>query len=124
MKLLLDTHAALWFAQVDTRLTEHVRARIRDPDNVVLVSAVVVLEIAIKRSLGKLGAPVETIERLLDGGARSLPVSLEHAARVEHLPLHHRDPFDRLLLAQAQLESAVLISGDPAMRPYGVPILW
>jgi len=124
VRLLLDTHAVLWFVQIDARLPEKVRTLIRDATNDVLVSAVVVLEVAIKRSIGKLDAPGDTIERLLDGGARALPVTLEHAADVERLPLHHRDPFDRLLVVQAQAEGAMLVSGDPRMAAYGVPILW
>jgi PIN domain nuclease of toxin-antitoxin system len=74
--------------------------------------------------LGKLDAPGDFADTLMGGGALPLPVTLAHAAAVEHLPQHHRDPFDRLLVAQATLERAVLVSGDEALRPYGVPVLW
>lgn len=124
MKLLLDTHAALWFVEADERLSPAAREQMEAVVNEKLVSAVVVLEVAIKRSVGKLDVPAGLVQRLLDWGGSPLPVSLEHAAGVERLPLHHRNPFDRLLVAQAQVEGAVLVSGDPAMAAYGVPILW
>ena len=82
-------------------------------------------EVAIKRSLGKLEAPPDFRATLLGGGALPLPIDLEHAARVEALPLYHRDPFDRLLIAQAGLQGATLVTNDSAfLSPYGVPILW
>lgn len=89
-----------------------------------LLSAGVVWEIAIKRALGKLEAPVGVERTLLDAGASPLPVSLEHAAAVAHLPPHHRDPFDRLLVAQAQIEGAALVSRDNALRAYDAPVIW
>ena len=95
-----------------------------DETNRLLLSAVVVWEVAIKRSLGKLEAPPEFAAALIDGGAEPLAVTLEHAAAVEDLPWHHRDPFDRLLVAQATVEGAVLVSADPRLRPYGVPTVW
>ncbi len=89
-----------------------------------LLSAAVVWEVAIKRTLGKLEAPEDLAATLLGAGAIALPVSLEHAHAVAALPLHHRDPFDRMLVAQAQLERAVIVSRDEALRPYGVPLAW
>ncbi len=81
-------------------------------------------EISIKRSLGKLDAPAGLASALLDAGAHPLPVTIEHAAVVERLPWHHRDPFDRLLVAQASVELAALVSRDVALGAYGVTVLW
>ncbi len=89
-----------------------------------LLSAADVWEVTIKRSLGKLEAPTDLVATLLGGGALPLPVSLDHAEAVERLPDHHRDPFDRLLIAQATIEAAVLVSRDPVLEPYGIPIVW
>jgi len=124
VRLIMDTHAALWFVTSSRRLSERVRAQIRAGDNEVLLSAVVVWEVSVKRSLGKLDAPADLAGTLESRGARRLDVTLEHAAEVERLPWHHRDPFDRLLIAQAQVERAVLATTDGALAPYGVPILW
>lgn len=89
-----------------------------------LLSAVVVWEVALKRSLGKLQAPGDLAPALLGAGAVPLPVSLDHAAAVEQLPWQHRDPFDRLLVAQATVERAALLSRDAALGAYGVTVLW
>lgn len=83
-----------------------------------------VWEVAIKRSLGKLEAPAEFAATLLRAGAQPLPVSVDHAAAVADLPWHHRDPFDRVLVAQAAAERAALVSGDKALHPYGVTVVW
>lgn len=95
-----------------------------DDRNQLLLSAAVVWEVAIKRSLGKLQAPDGFAEAMLSGGAQRLAVTLEHAAAVERLPWHHRDPFDRMLVAQAGLERATLVTGDEAIAAYGVPVVW
>jgi len=124
LKLLLDTHAALWFLSGDERLSEAARRHLTDQSNRVLLSAAVVWEVAIKRSLGKLAVPREYLSLLLGAGAQALPVSIDHAAAVEDLPWHHRDPFDRLLVAQAAVESAALVSRDAAFSPYGVTLIW
>ncbi len=124
MKLLLDTHAALWFLSGDERLGEAARHHLTDDTNRVLLSAAVVWEIAMKRSLGRLEVPDEYLPLLLDAGVQALGVSLEHAAAVEHLPAHHRDPFDRMLVAQAAIEGAALVSRDDALRPYDVTLIW
>ncbi len=124
MKLLLDTHAALWWLADDERLGRTAAAHVADASNQVLLSAAVVLEVAIKRALGKLDVPDGFAATLLAAGALALPVAIEHAAAVETLPWHHRDPFDRLLVAQAALEGATLVSADDALRAYDVPVLW
>ena len=124
MKLLLDTHAALWFLSGDERLGENAKLHLTDDTNRVLLSAAVVWEIAIKRSLGKLAVPEEYLSLLLDAGVQPLAVSVAHAAAVEQLPPHHRDPFDRMLVSQAAIEGGALISRDDALRPYGVTLIW
>jgi PIN domain nuclease of toxin-antitoxin system len=124
LKLLLDTHAALWWLSGDERFGSTAAGYLADASSQVLLSAAVVWEVAIKRSLGKLDAPQDLAATLVGAGASPLPVRVDHAAAVEHLPWHHRDPFDRLLVAQADIERAVLVSGDDALSPYGVPIVW
>jgi len=124
LKLLLDTHAALWWLAGDDRVGEEAAAHLLDDTNQVLLSAAVVWEVAIKRSLGKLDAPDDFARILVGAGVQTLAVSVEHAARVERLPWHHRDPFDRLLVAQAIIERATLVSRDDRLHAYGVPLIW
>jgi PIN domain nuclease of toxin-antitoxin system len=124
LKLLLDTHAALWFLGGDARLGDSAKRQLTDDTNQVLLSAAVVWEVAIKRSLGKLVVPEKYVSLLLGAGVQALPVTVEHAAAVEALPRHHRDPFDRMLVAQASVEGAALVSRDDALRPYGVTLVW
>ena len=123
MKLLLDTHVALWWLAGEP-VSEEAERQLADPTNRVLLSAVVVWEVAIKRSLGKLEAPPDLVPVLTRAGAAASPLTLEHAAAVEHLPPHHRDPFDRLLIAQATIEHAAIVSADPEFRAYEVPVVW
>jgi PIN domain nuclease of toxin-antitoxin system len=124
LKLLLDTHAALWFLSGDQRLGQNARRHLTDNASQVLLSAAVVWEVAIKRSLGKLVVPEECLSLLLGAGVHALAVSVEHAAAVEQLPWHHRDPFDRILVAQASIEGAALVTHEEALRPYGVTLVW
>jgi PIN domain nuclease of toxin-antitoxin system len=124
LRLLLDTHAALWWLSDEARLGEDAARQLADDTNQVLLSAAVVWEVAIKRSLGKLDTPDDFAPTLLRAGAQALAVTLEHAAVVERLPWHHRDPFDRLLVAQAEIERAALVSNDAALRPYGIALIW
>jgi PIN domain nuclease of toxin-antitoxin system len=124
VKLLLDTHAALWFLSGDDRLSEPARRQLTDDTNRVLLSAAVVWEVAIKRALGKLTLPDEYLSLLLDAGVQPLAVTLAHAAAAEQLPPHHRDPFDRMLISQARAEGAAVVSRDEALRSYDVPLVW
>ena len=124
MKLLLDTHVVLWWTHDSQRLSGAVQELLADPRHDVLISAVVAWEIAIKRALGKLTVRAGLVDELVRGGARELPVSIAHATAVEVLPPHHRDPFDRMLVVQARAEAAVLVSSDPALRAYDVPVSW
>jgi PIN domain nuclease of toxin-antitoxin system len=95
-----------------------------DGDEETLISAVVIWEIAIKRRLGKLDAPADLLVRLEGAAVDLLPITARHADRVGTLPLHHQDPFDRLLIAQAETEGLILVSGDAAMRRYEIEVLW
>lgn len=124
MKLLLDTHAALWWLSDDERLGRTSTDLITDGSNQVLLSAAVVWEVAIRRSLGELEAPGDFVGTLVGAGAQPLPIGVDHAEAVGELPWHHRDPFDRLLVAQAMIEQAVVVSEDEALKPYGVPMVW
>lgn len=124
MRLLLDTHAALWWLSDDERFGDEAARHLTDGRNQVLLSAAVLWEVAIKRSLGKLEAPADLGSTLLGAGARGLPVTLDHAAAVEALPWHHRDPFDRMLVAQAEVEGAAIVSRDERLRPYGRTLIW
>lgn len=120
----MDTHAALWWLSGDERFGEQAARHLSDARNSTFLSAAVVWEVAIKRSLGKLAAPEGFASTLVGAGARPLPVTLDHAAAVEALPWHHRDPFDRLLVAQAQAEGASIVSSDPELERYGVSVVW
>jgi len=125
--LLLDTRAFIWFATGDTQLGEAAAAAIVDPDHDVLLSAASVWEMAIKASLGKLelAAPLHAIVAAArERRIATLPITPAHALRVEALPFHHRDPFDRLLIAQALEEQLTLVTRDEAFRHYEVPVLW
>jgi PIN domain nuclease of toxin-antitoxin system len=122
--MLLDTHAALWWLADDERLGPNAIEYLTDGANEVLLSAAVVWEVAIERALGKLDVPDDFAPTLLGAGAVGLPVTLQHASAVAELPAHHRDPFDRMLIAQARLENAVLVSHDQALSAYGVPMAW
>jgi PIN domain nuclease of toxin-antitoxin system len=124
VKLLLDTHAALWWLSGDERFGDAAVTAIGDGRNQVLLSAAVVWEVAIKRSLGKLDAPDDLAPTMLGAGAFPLPIGLDHANAVAALPPHHRDPFDRILIAQAAIEGAVLVSRDEIFDAYAVPVLW
>lgn len=128
MTLLLDTHGFLWFCQGDPLLSVSAKALIENPANRKLVSVASCWEIAIKAGLGKLtlGEPSRTYlpNALARTGFDLLGISLAHATEVEGLPLHHRDPFDRLLIAQALIEVVPIVSGDGAFDAYGVQRLW
>lgn len=123
MRLLLDTHVALWWLAGEP-IGEHAEQALGDASNEVLLSAAVVWEVAIKRSLGKLRAPPDFVPTILAAGARPLAVAVDHAAAVEELPWHHRDPFDRMLVAQAIVEGAAIVSRDEKLRPYEVRWVW
>ena len=128
MNLLLDTHALIWFLENDPRLSDRARSVISDPVNYCYVSDVSAWEADIKHSLGKLKLPVayEILfpARLLELGFHSLPIRHAHLHQIVHLPFYHRDPFDRLLIAQAQIEEMTVVSSDSHFSQYDVPVLW
>lgn len=122
MSLLLDTHVVLWWLADDPTLTDEVKDRLdRDPD--VFVSAASVWEVAIKHAGGKLHGPADLPERVRNSGFTLLQINAEHAIVAGRLPLIHRDPFDRMLLAQASSEGLVLATRDPWCRKYEIPTL-
>jgi PIN domain nuclease of toxin-antitoxin system len=119
-RLLLDTRTFLWWLADDPRLGTGARSAIALPANQVFVSAVTGWEIAIKRALGKLEAPDGLEEAIEQEGFLHLPVSFRHGERAGALPLHHRDPFDRMLIAQCELEGLELVSADLVIAKYSV----
>ncbi|HXR38318.1 MAG TPA: type II toxin-antitoxin system VapC family toxin [Terracidiphilus sp.] len=123
MKLLVDTHAFLWWDSNDALLPPALRAAIASPQNQVFVSAVTVWEIAIKRALGKLIFGQGLGTAIENHGFTALPITVEHAEWAGSLPQLHRDPFDRLLVAQVQLEGLVLATVDEQILRYAVPHL-
>jgi len=128
MNLLLDTHAFLWFIAGNSSLSRKARATIEDENNRILLSVASLWEIAIKVSLGKitLSEPFDTLipEHLAANGIELLDISVEHTALVATMPFHHRDPFDRLIAAQASVEDMTLISIDEVFDVYEVVRLW
>ena len=127
MTLLLDTQVWLWMQVSPERIVPHVRDRLADGHVDLLLSAASSWEIAIKHALGKLPLPEHPRDyvpsRMRSGTVTGLPVSHAHALHVATLPPHHRDPFDRLLVAQAQLEGLTIVSADQALERYDVPLL-
>jgi PIN domain nuclease of toxin-antitoxin system len=121
--LLLDTHVVLWaFADPD-RLSTTVRARIADSRNTVHVSAATIWEVEIKRALGKLRAPDGLHALCVERGFDPLDISFEHAVAAGSLPPHHADPFDRMLIGQAIVEGATVVTADPAFSRYDIDVL-
>ncbi|MCP4663109.1 MAG: type II toxin-antitoxin system VapC family toxin [bacterium] len=127
MKLLLDTHCWLWMQMAPGRLSEPATEWLADSSNELFLSAVTSWEIAVKWSLGKLPLPMPPEEyvpsRMERQGVRGLAIQHRHALHTASLPLHHRDPFDRLLIAQAQLEKLPLLTADRQLEAYDVEIL-
>ena len=128
MTILLDTHALLWFTQGAPALSDRARASIEDADNTSMYSIASVWEMAIKISLGKLAlsCPIypEFANMVEECGIRRLSISYRHASEVAGLPRHHGDPFDRLLIAQALVESLPIVSRDKAFDQYPVSRIW
>lgn len=123
MRLLLDTDTFLWWVSDWGEIGETARDAIADPDNEVFVSAVSGLEIAVRKAQGRLVAPNGLSAVVEAKHFEHLPLTFEHAERAAVLPMHHRDPFDRMLIAQAQAEGLVLVTGDERMRLYDVPTM-
>lgn len=127
MRLLLDTHTLVWHQEGNSRLSATADRMIADPNNQLFVSIATLWEMAIKRSQGKLEtdkSPVEYLELYLDQGVELLGITPEHVMVIESLPLHHRDPFDRMLIAQAALEKLTLATVDEKFNQYDVKTVW
>ena len=130
MAYLLDTHVVIWWALKDPRLSRKATALLRDPDSDLVLSAVLGMELGVKVAIGKIELPgYPNLEAFTqDVVARRsftvLPVLLRHGCATAELPLHHRDPFDRLLVSQARCENLTLVTNDPAVQRYEVATLW
>jgi PIN domain nuclease of toxin-antitoxin system len=125
--ILLDAHALLWWLEGDRRLSAEARKAIEEPTNQVLISAGSLWEIAIKHRIGKLNAPnlVNNFQKELDEeGFVELPISAKHAVRAASLPPNHKDPFDRVLIAQAEIEGVPIVTRDSIFDEYGVNRIW
>ena len=122
MNLLLDTHILLWWLANSHRLSSASESAIRDCEQV-FVSAATAWEIGIKTALGKLEFRGDLQAQLQQNGFRPLAVTIGHAVAAAQLPLHHRDPFDRMLVAQANLEGLTLLTTDARLKAYGVPMI-
>lgn len=129
MRLLLDTHAFLWAVSAPEKLSPRARRSIEDGSNQIYVSAATAWELAIKSRLGRLEPEVEDLERSVPEqierhAFQPLPVQVRHALRVASLPDVHRDPFDRLLIAQAMLEGLAMVTADRELKRYAVKVVW
>jgi len=123
LKLLLDANAFIWAYARPTELSPAARRALNDVANDRLVSIASLWEIAIKMSIGKLAFSENLAQALDDIAATSLPITLIHVARVRNLPFHHRDPFDRMMIAQAMEEGMTIVTRDRRVAAYGVPVL-
>ena len=128
MKLLLDTHAFIWWDSDPSKLSADALEALQDREGLVMLSVASVWEMQIKSQLGRLtlDLPLAEIVRTQQtaNGIQILPVELEHVLALDALPQHHRDPFDRILVAQATAEDAVLVSGDSKLSRYAVQLIW
>lgn len=128
MKLLLDTHAFIWWDSEPAQLSPQALALCQDRQNALVLSVVSIWEMQIKLQLGKmkLALPLKEIieSQQQTNSLEILPVTLAHVLALEKLPAHHKDPFDRLLVAQAMIEGAVLVSGDPNIAKYPIQVVW
>ena len=122
MSLLLDTHVVLWWLTDDPTLSEEIKTRLdHEPDT--WVSAATIWEVTIKQAIGKLAEPAELPERIRGCGFRELPIRFDHAIAAGRLPPLHRDPFDRMLVAQARCDDLTLVTRDPRCKQYDVAVL-
>lgn len=123
MNALLDTHALLWWLDDAPSLSERARTTISDGGNLIFVSAVVIWEIRIKQALGKLEIPPDFRQVLARQPFETLAITVEHAHAVADIPAIHRDPFDRMLVAQARVEGFTIVSRDPVFERYNIPLI-
>lgn len=128
MKLLLDTHAFIWWDSAPNKLSPQILTLCQDQANEIILSVASVWEMQIKSQLGKLQLKLP-LEEIIKGQQQTnniqvLPITLTHTLALDGLPMHHKDPFDRLLIAQANVEAAVLVSRDKVFQQYSVKLLW
>lgn len=128
MKVLLDTHTFLWWITDDNRLSSSAREIITNGDNELFLSAATGWEIAIKAQLGRIKLPKEPhsfiAEQLRLNSIQSIPIHMSHALHIYSLPNHHRDPFDRMIVAQAQLEDLAILTMDSQIARYEIKVIW
>jgi len=127
MKVLLDTHTFLWWDGDPGKLSAHALELCQNPENTLLLSAASIWEMQIKIQLGKLKIELplaDIIEQQEGNGVETLPVHVSHVLELSNLPFHHKDPFDRLLIAQARIEEAVIMTADPVVAQYAVKVVW
>ena len=120
MQLLLDTHALIWWLSNNSTFSTEARDAIADPENIVFVSAASAWEIAIKKSFGKLQAPDDLKAQIEAKRFISLAINIDHTLTVEKFPLHHQDPFDRILIAQAIFENLIIVTRDKKFESYNI----
>ncbi len=123
MKVLLDTHVVVWWVRDDRRLKREAREAIATAD-IVWVSAATAVEVAIKESQQRLRLNEPLRVTVATDGFMELPLTFQHASALASLPFHHTDPFDRMLIAQARVEGATIVTHDRTLEAYGVPIIW
>ena len=123
MNIFLDTHVLLWWLDDSPLLSDKVRNAIANSENLVVLSSVVIWEIRIKQALGKLVIAPEFYDVIKDEGFEMLSITPDHAYAVGELPMHHRDPFDRMIIAQAKLEGLTIATQDSVFKKYEVPVL-
>jgi PIN domain nuclease of toxin-antitoxin system len=127
MRILLDTHALIWYLENDSQMPQRVKDMIENPQNQVFASMVNFWEIAIKTGLGKMSLTYslsEISQKLHEQNIPILAILLDHTIAVQNLPNHHRDPFDRMLIAQADVESCTVLTRDEMFDAYTVSVLW
>ena len=123
MNLLLDTHVLLWWLDDPAKLAAEAQQTIADGGNTIFVSAAVTWEITIKKTLGKLEAPDDLEEMMIQERFRPLPIAIAHTLALANLPSIHQDPFDRIQIAQAQLENLIFATRDTQIKRYEIPVL-
>lgn len=123
MRLLIDSHALLWILSSPRQLSARARSALGDPVNERFVSVAALWEIAIKVSVGKLSIPMALDAAVIHSAATPLAITIDHAKCVQTLPFHHRDPFDRMMIAQAIEEGLTVVTRDRHFQAYGVPVL-
>jgi PIN domain nuclease of toxin-antitoxin system len=128
MKILLDTHTFLWWDSSPEKLARAVANLLSDPGNSIILSVASAWEIQIKKQLGKISLSIPLAEMIESqqqvNGVEILPINLKHVLSLDGLPTHHKDPFDRILIAQAKTEGMVIASADPIFSKYGVEVMW